>query len=157
MMTNLYPFLLGDAALKHERIEKFPEVADDPANYMLVAHCGYLGVLPKPFSTEWTLRKKVLAIVDENATAIDARLPAGGITLAKLQPTFQEMMVLEGSLTGYVQYPGSDCRNGGVIKVRDGHRTLASLYSHHYLLMTGHHLANLRLVAQVFNLGIDEI
>ncbi len=157
MMTNLYPFLLGDAALKHERIEKFPEVADDPANYMLVAHCGYMGVIPKPFSTEWTLRKKVLAIVDENATAIDARLPAGGITLAKLQPTFQEMMVLEGSLTGYVQYPGSDCRNGGVIKVRDGHRTLASLYSHHYLLMTGYHLANLRPVAQVFNLGIDEI
>ncbi len=157
MMTNLYPFLLGDAALKHERIEKFPDVADNPANYMLVAHCGYMGVIPKPFSTEWTLRKKVLGIVDENATAIDARLATGNITLAKLQPTFQEMMVLEGSLTGYVQYPGSDCRNGGVIKVRDGHRTLASLYSHHYLLMTGHHLANLRPVAQVFNLGIDEI
>jgi hypothetical protein len=157
MMTNLYPFLLGDAALKHERIEKFPEVADDPANYFLVAHCGYMGVIPKPFSTEWTLRKKVLAIVNDNATAIDARLPVGDVTLAKLQPTFQEMMVLEGSLTDYVQYPDSDCRNGGVIKVRDGHRTLASLYSHHYLLMTGRHLANLKPVAQVFNLGIEEV
>jgi hypothetical protein len=156
MMTNLYPFLLGEAALKHERIEKFPEVPDDPANYLLVAHCGYLGVIPKPFSTEWTLRKKVLAIVNDNATAIDARLPAGDVTLAKLQPNFQEMMVLEGSLTGYVQYPGSDCRNGGVIRVRDGHRTLASLYSHHYLLMAGRHLANLRPVTQVFGLQLEE-
>ena len=74
MMTNLYPFLLGNAALKHERIESFPEVDSEPENHVLVAHCGYMGVIPTSFSTEWTLRKKVLAIVDDNATAIDARL-----------------------------------------------------------------------------------
>jgi hypothetical protein len=157
MMTNLYPFLLGDAALKHERIEKFPTVADDPANYLLVAHCGYMGVIPRSFSTEWTLRKKVLAIVDDNATAIDGRLPTGDITLAKLHPTFREMAVAEGSLTDYVQYPGSDCLNGGVIRVGDGHRLMNSLYSHHSLLMNGHNLADLRPVAQVFNLGIELI
>ncbi|MFV2066937.1 MAG: hypothetical protein ACC645_08140, partial [Pirellulales bacterium] len=66
MMTNLYPFLLGDAALKHERIESFPHVDSEPENHILAAHCGYLGVVPEPFSTEWTLRKKVLAIVDDN-------------------------------------------------------------------------------------------
>ena len=46
MMTNLYPFLLGNAALKHERIESFPEVEADPENHVLVAHCGYMGVIP---------------------------------------------------------------------------------------------------------------
>jgi L-fucose isomerase-like protein len=157
MMTNLYPFVLGDAALKHERIEKFPSVPDDPANYLLIAHCGYMGVIPQSFATDWVLRKKVLAIVDNNATAIDARLPVGGITLAKLQPTFQELTVAEGSLTGYAQYPGSDCLNGGVIRVQDGHRFMNSLCSHHALLMTGRHLADLRLVTKVFNLGLEEL
>jgi hypothetical protein len=157
LMTNLYPFLLGQAALKHERIEKFPSVPDDPANYVLVAHCGYMGVIPQSFSTEWTLRKKVLGIVDENATAIDARLPVGGITLAKLDPTFRELTVAEGSLTGYAQYPGSDCLNGGVIKVADGHRLMNSLCSHHSLLMTGHHLADLRLISKVLDLRVQDI
>jgi hypothetical protein len=157
MMTNLYPFLLGNAALKHERIEKFPAVSDDPANYLLVAHCGFMGVIPQSFSTDWKLRRKVLGIVDQNATAIDARLPEGGITLAKLQPTFREMTVTEGSLTGYAQYPGSDCLNGGVLRVPDGHRLMSSLCSHHALLMTGHQLADLRLVAKVFSLDLQQI
>jgi hypothetical protein len=157
LMTNLYPFLLGQAALKHERIEKFPEVADDPANYILVAHCGYMGVIPQPFATEWTLRKKVLAIVNDNATAIDAGLPVGDITLAKLAPTLSELNVAEGALTGYAQYPGSDCLNGGVIRVRDGHRLMDRLSSHHALLLTGRHLADLRLVTKVFGLTIQEM
>jgi hypothetical protein len=157
LMTNLYPFLLGDAALKHERIERFPAVSDDPANYLLVAHCGYLGVVPQSFSTEWTLRKKVLGIVDANATAIDARIPTGAITLAKLQPTFRDLTVVEGDLTGYAQYPGSDCLNGGVIRVPDGHRLMQALCSHHALLLTGHHLADLRLVAPVFNLTLQPV
>lgn len=157
LMTNLYPFLLGNAALKHERIERFPTVPDDPANYVLVAHCGYMGVIPQSFSTDWVLRRKVLAIVDANATAIDARLPLGGITLAKLQPTFRALTAVEGDLTGYAQYPGSDCLNGGVIRVPDGHRLMRSLCSHHALLMTGRHLADLRLVGKVFNLGIQEV
>ena len=147
MMTNLYPFLLGQAALKHERIPDFPEV-DEPENHILVAHCGYLGVLPKSFSTQWTLRPKVLAIVDENATAIDARLPTGPVTLAKLDPTLEKMTVSEGSLTGYVQYSSSDCLNGGIIKVADGHRLMNTLSSHHYLLMTGHNLIDITLVGE---------
>ncbi len=155
LMTNLYPFLLGDAALKHERIEAFPEVPDDPADYLLVAHCGYMGVIPESFATEWTLRKKVLAIVDENATAIDALFPAGDITLAKLHPTFKRMSATEGSLTGYTGYPGSDCLNGGIIKVADGRRFIESLYSHHSLLTAGHNAADLRLIAKVFDLGTE--
>jgi hypothetical protein len=156
MMTNLYPFLMGQAALKHERIEKFPEV-DNPENYILAAHCGYLGVLPQAFSTEWTLRPKVLAIVDDNATAIDARLPIGDITMAKLSPTFDKMTVVEATLQDYVQYPGSDCLNGAVIKVSDGHKLLNNLASHHYLLMTGHNRVDIELLAKVFDLTIDEM
>jgi hypothetical protein len=156
MMTNLYPFVMGQAALKHERIEAFPDVAE-PENHILVAHCGYLGVVPTSFSTEWALKPKVLAIVDENATAIDARMPTGDITLAKLHPTVDTMTVVEGSLEDYVQYPGSDCRNGGVIKVSDGPQLVDSISSHHYLLMTGHHGIDIKLLGKVFDLNIEEI
>lgn len=157
MMTNLYPFLLGDAALKHERIESFPQVDSEPENHILAAHCGYVGVIPEPFSTEWTLRKKVLAIVDDNATAIDARLPTGDVTLAKLHPSMDKMTVAEGELTGYAQFPNSDCLNGAVLKVRDGRRLMESLASHHYVLLVGHHGTEIKMLAKVFGLSIEEI
>jgi len=156
MMTNLYPFLMGQAALKHERIPSFPDI-EQPENHILAAHCGYLGVLPQSFSTEWTLRKKVLAIVDPNANAIDARLPEGPMTLAKLHAGFDKMTVAEGQLAGYAQYPGSDCLNGAVLKVSDGHKMMRTLSSHHYLLTTGHNLPVLRLLAQVFDLDIETV
>lgn len=154
MMTNMYPFLMGQAALKHERISNFPDIPD-PDDHLLVAHCGYLGVLPQSFSTEWALRSKVLAIVDNNATAIDARLPEGPITLAKLQPTFDTLTVVEGALEGYAQYPGSDCVNGGVIKIPDGHKLMDRLSSHHMLLMTGHNLVDIQMIAGIFGLKLE--
>ena len=155
MMTNLYPFLMGQAALKHERIKDFPDI-DEPQNHLLVAHCGYLGVLPRLYASEWALRRKVLAIVDENATAIDARLPLGDLTLAKLYPTFDKMAVIEGCLESYVQYPGSDCLNGAVIRVPDGRKLMESLASHHYVLLTGHHRENIVLISKVFDLEVSE-
>jgi hypothetical protein len=154
LMTNLYPFLLGDAALKHERIAKFPDVPAEPENHILVAHCGYMGVIPESAAAGWRLRKKVLAIVDENATAIDARLPLGDITLAKLHPTLGEITVAEGALTAYAGFPGSDCLNGGVIRVRDGPRLVESLCSHHCILVTGRHRADLELLSKVFGLEV---
>jgi hypothetical protein len=157
LMTNLYPFLMGQAALKHERIPEFPAVDGPPEDYLLAAHCGYLGVVPQPFATEWKLRGKVLAIVDEHATAIDARLPLGDLTLAKLDPTFETLVVAEGELTGYAGYPGSDCLNGAVIRVRDGHALMRGLPSHHSLLATGHDPAGIRLTAEVFGLRVDEL
>jgi L-fucose isomerase-like protein len=156
MMTNLYPFLMGQAALKHEKISNFPNIPE-PENHILVAHCGYLGVLPQSFATEWTLRSKVLGIVDENATAIDARLPIGDITMAKLRPNFEKLSVVEGSLTDYAQYPGSDCLNGAVLKVPDGRKLMNALSSHHYLLMTGHNLADITMLSRVFDLEVEEI
>ncbi|MBN1451172.1 MAG: hypothetical protein JW963_09175 [Anaerolineales bacterium] len=155
MMTNLYPFLMGQAALKHERISDFPKI-EEPENHLLVAHCGYLGVLPQSFATEWTLRPKVLAIVDDNATAIDARLPVGEMTLAKLHPSFEKITVIEGTLEDYVQYPGSDCLNGAILKVPDGRQLMTHLSSHHYLLMTGHNAATIRMIATVLDLEVEE-
>lgn len=157
MMTNLYPFLMGQAALKHERISDFPQVAGDPANYILAAHCGYLGVLPQEWATEWQMKPKVLAIVDGNSTVIDARLPEGPITMAKLSPGFDRITVAPGTLTGYAQYPGSDCLNGAVIRVNDGHRLMNTVLSHHYIFMTGNQLPVLRHIAPIFGLEIDVI
>jgi hypothetical protein len=116
-----------------------------------------MGVIPRSFATEWTLRKKVLAIVDDNATAIDARLPTGDVTLAKLHSTMDKMTVAEGTLRCYAQFPDSDCLNGGVIKVRDGRALMDSVASHHYLLLVGHHLVDIRFLGKVFGLEIQEI
>jgi hypothetical protein len=156
-MTNLYPFLMGQAALKHERIPDFPAVAEEAENHILAAHCGYLGVVPRTFASEWTLRKKVLRIVDENATAIDARLPAGDMTLAKLEPDFEGISLAQGSLEGYAQFPGSDCLNGAVLRVADGHKLMRELASHHTILAMGHLKDDLALVAPVFGLELREL
>lgn len=161
MMTNLYPFLMSGPALKHERIPHFPDVSayadKNQENYVLVAHCGYFGLLPPSFGTEWTMRPKVLAIVDENAHAVDARFPTGPVTLAKLYPDMQQLTAVEGTLEGYAQYPGSDCLNGGVIHVPDGHRLVRQATSHHYLLTTGHNLNDMRQVLKVFGLGVSAL
>ena len=157
MMTNMYPFLMGNAALKHERIPYFPEVKGNPDNYILAAHCGYFGVVPQSFATEWSLEDKVLAIVDENATVIDARLPEGNITLAKLHPDLETISVVEGEIEKYIQYQDSDCINGAVIRVSDGHKLVSSLASHHYLILTGHRLAEINQLAQVFGWQVEAI
>jgi hypothetical protein len=157
LMTNLYPFLMGQAALKHERIPEFPAVDGPPEDYVLAAHCGYLGVVPQAFTDDWKLRAKVLPIVNENSAVIDARLPLGDLTLAKLGPTFDTLIVAEGALEGYAGYPGSDCLNGAVIRVPDGHTLMGRLPSHHSLLLAGHHREGLALLARVFGLEVDRL
>ena len=157
LMTNLYPFLMGQAALKHERIPEFPAVDGPPEDYVLAAHCGYLGVVPQAFTDDWKLRAKVLPIVNENSAVIDARLPLGDLTLAKLGPTFDTLTVAEGALEGYAGYPGSDCLNGAVIRVPDGHTLMSRLPSHHSLLLAGHHREGIALLARVFGLEVDRL
>lgn len=154
MMSNLYPFLMGMAALKHEKIKEFPKIKE-PENCILVAHCGYFGFVPECFSCEWTLRPRALQIVDENALALDARMPTGSVTLVKLHSSFDRMQVIEGDLEDYAQYPGSDCRNGAIIRVKNGRRMMDLLYSHHSCIVTGHKSAELELVAKVFDLTVE--
>jgi hypothetical protein len=152
MMTNLYPFEMGNAALKHEHIPNFPAVEGRPEDYILAAHCGYLGVVPQSFSTEWRLKPKVLTIVDDNATAIDARLPEGDITLVKLMPPFNRWSIVEGELPKYAGFKNSHCLNGAVLRVPNGKRLVADLVSHHYIVSTGHNLEDLATVSKVFDL-----
>jgi hypothetical protein len=157
MMTNLYPFLMGQAALQHEKISNFPDVEGNPDDYVLGVHCGYLGVLPRQWSVSWKVRPKALAIVDDNAIVLDARLPTGDLSLLKLAPTFETLTVVEGELTGYAGFPGSDCRNGAVIRVPDGHALMERLPSHHSILSTGHDLPGLKLLGHVFGLDVEAI
>jgi hypothetical protein len=156
MMSNLYPFLMGASALKHEKIDRFPDVRE-PENHLLMVHCGYFGEVPREFSESWTLRPKALAIVNENATVIDGRMKTGAMTLAKLHPELSSVQVIDGELEGYSQYPGSDCRNGGLLKVRDGRALMKSFYSHHYCIMTGRRSTEVELLARVMDLGVEAL
>lgn len=155
MMSNIYPFLMGQAAIKHERIPNFPEIVEEPENHILVAHCGYVGLMPKTFSASWILRPRVLSIVDENAHAVDARLPTGPITIVRIDPSLSKLTVIEGIVKGYVQYPGSDCRNGMIIKVKNGHAVMKGATSHHQIFVPGHHLPEIELIGKIMNLEIE--
>jgi len=153
MMTNLYPFLMGQAALKHERIPFFPHVDEEPENHVLVAHCGFFGVVPQSFATEWTLRPRVLEIVDPNANVIDARFAEGATTIVKIASDMQTLTVAPAVLTGYHQYQNSDCLNGAVLRVEDGYRFVEKLPSHHAILATGDLVRRLEVMSSV--LGLD--
>lgn len=154
IMSNLYPFLMGMAALKHEKISKFPDL-EDPENCILVAHCGYFGLVPQPFACDWTLRPAALQIVDKNAVVIDARMRTGNITLVKLHPLLEKIQMFEGNLEQYVQYPGSDCRNGAILRIKNGRNMMDMLYSHHSCIVEGKRKKEIEIVAKVFDLTTE--
>jgi L-fucose isomerase-like protein len=154
MMSNLYPFLMGLSALQHEKIDRFPQVPE-PENHLLMVHCGYFGVVPRSFCTSWKLKPKVLGIVDDNATMIDGRMAEGPMTLAKLHPELKSLQVIEGELEGYAQYPGSDCRNGAMLRVRDGRALMGSFFSHHYCLASGKLRAEMETLTGALDIGAE--
>jgi hypothetical protein len=156
MMTNLYPFLVGMAALAHEKIEEFPDI-EDPDNHALGVHCGYFGLVSRCFCEEWVLRPKVLAIVNDDALMVDARMPKGKVTLAKIYPGFKKLSIINAEIEDYVQYPGSDCRNGALIRYHDGHKVMDALCSHHSLIISGDVAPQLRLLAKVFGWQTTEL
>ncbi|NQW72305.1 MAG: hypothetical protein HQ453_06210 [Actinobacteria bacterium] len=156
MMSNLYPFLMGQAALKHEKIPYFPEV-DHPENHILVAHCGFFGVVPQSWATEWTLRPPVLEIVDSNSHVIDARFPVGDITLVKIASTLDTLTSVPAELLRYEQYADSDCLNGAVLRVEDGYRYVEALPSHHAILAVGDLSRRLELACSVLGLQFQRI
>ena len=157
MMTNMYPFLMGQAALKHEKIASFPNVEGNPDNHILLAHCGYMGVIPTCFATQWELKPKVLDIVDQNAVAIDARMPLGKVNLVKFDATLNNLSLIDGELIKYAHFPGSHCLTGGVIKIRNGYELMDRITSHHYILLDGNQIRNIQLMAKIFNCEYDII
>lgn len=156
IMTNLYPFLMGQAALKHEKIPYFPEV-ENPENHILTAHCGFFGVIPQSWATEWALRPPVLEIVDPNSNVIDARLPEGDMTIVKITSTMDTFTFTPAVLTNYEQYENSDCLNGAVLRVDDGYRYVEKLPSHHAVLAVGDISRRLDVVGDVLGLAMQKI
>lgn len=156
LTTNIYPFLSGMPALSHEKIQEFPRVSD-PDDHALLVHCGYFGCMPQKGTSKWVLRPPVLSwLVGENSTAVDAEVDKGPLTLCKLHSTFGSIMIEKAVLEEYVQYPGSDCRNGGLIRVADGYRLMERIYSHHVIVATGKRSNQIKAVAQVFHINVDE-
>jgi len=158
MMTNVYPFLMGMAALKHEKIDSFPDIPNAD-NHALCAHCAYFGLAPQSFCEKWVLRPAVLEIVNENAVAVDCQLPLGPITLAKLFPDMKKLTLIECELVDYAQYPGSDCRNGALLRYvnNNGHEIMEALSSHHALLIQGNHIPAMLQAARVFGFDVQKL
>lgn len=158
MMTNIYPFLVGMAALKHEKIKSFPEI-EDSDNYVLGVHCGYFGFVPKDFCESWTLCPKVLEIVGKDAVAVDCQMARGPVTMAKLHTDMKTLTIIEAEIVDYVQYPGSDCRNGALIRYANGsgHKVMEELSSHHAVLIEGRVTHQLREVAKVYGFKVKVI
>lgn len=156
MMTNLYPFLMGMAALKHEKIEQFPELQDSD-NYALGVHCGYFGFAPQSFCTEWILRPKVLEIVNDEAVAVDCRMACGPVVLAKIHADLKKITVIEASIEEYVGYPGSDCRNGALIhyKHNSGHKVMERLSSHHAIVIQGDVASLILQIGRVYGMEVE--
>lgn len=149
MMTNIYPFLVGKAAIYHEKIADFPEV-DNKKNYALGVHCGYAGFAPRPFCTKWKMVPKVLEIVNENAYMIDCELPVGDMILAKINPSFDCVTVVPGKIEKYVQFPGTDSRNASLLHYSQGEKVMEELPSHHQMILTGDQKAAVGQIARVF-------
>jgi hypothetical protein len=156
MMSNLYPFLMGQAALKHEKIPYFPPV-EEPENHILVAHCGFFGIVPQSWASQWTLREPVLEIVDKGAHAIDARLPEGKITIVKMASTIDTLVMASATLENYHQFPSSDCLNGGILKVKDGYKYVESIPSHHAILAVGDLRRRIKLLGNVLEIRVEEL
>jgi len=152
MMTNIYPFLVGMAALKHEKIESFPDVPN-PDNHALGVHCGYFGFAPQSFCPQkWILRQKVLEIVDDNALMVDCEMAEGPVTLAKIHPNLRKIIIIESEIKSYEKYPGSDCRNGALIHFKNnkGHEIMQTFSSHHALIIQGDCTHELIQMSEVF-------
>lgn len=156
-MTNLYPFAIGEAALKHEGIPGFPEVEGDPNDHILVAHCGYFGIVPKCRACTWSCELPVLEIVDPNAHAIDARMDTGDVTLVKIRGDARRLTFKPAQFVDYVQYPDSDCLNGGVLRVDNGLDYVDRLPSHHTIVVEKHLRRELDLLCSVLGLELDEL
>ncbi|MDG3086370.1 hypothetical protein P7F88_09725 [Vibrio hannami] len=150
MMTNIYPFLVGMAAIAHEKMDAFPDVPE-PDNCALGVHCGYGGLANRSFCSKWKMVPKVLEIVDDNAYMIDCELPVGEITLAKIHQDFNEIAIIPANIDEYLQFPGTDARNASLIRYKDGEKVMDELSSHHQMIIVGNQKAKLQQMARVFN------
>ena len=155
LTTNLYPFLIGDAALHHERIPAFPPVAVLPPRPRSPLRLP--GRLAPP------VRRRVGAAP---TSARDRgrerhrhrRPPPCRRAHARQAGTQVRRAVGCGGRAHQIRgLPHSDCLNGAVIRVPDGRGLMERLPSHHSIMFSGHDLPGLRLIGQVFGLEVEPI
>ena len=66
-------------------------------------------------------------------------------------------MAIEADLEQYVQYPGSDCRNGALVRVPDGYKMMELFDSHHNCFIVGRQKEKLKILSKVFKLNLKTI
>ena len=105
------------------------------------------------------MRPKVLEIVNENAIVIDCQMEKGPIVMAKLHPNMKKLTIIEAEIEDYVSYPGSDCRNGALIRYKNnsGHKIMDSLSSHHALIIKGNATHEIVALAKIYNFEYEVI
>lgn len=119
-MTNIDSFPVGQAAIFHECIDRFPD-AEEPENHALSVHCGYAGFAPRMICRrKWKVMPKVLAIVNEKATMVDCELPVGDMVLVKINPLFDRITVIPGEIEKFVQFPNTDSLNATLLHYQKG-------------------------------------
>lgn len=77
--------------------------------------------------------------------------------MAKLRPDMKKITIIEAEIEDYVQYPGSDCRNGALLKYSNGsgHRVMESLSSHHAIIIRGRVTHLLQQMARVLDIETE--
>ena len=119
-MRNIYPFPVGQAAIFHECIDKFPGV-EEPENHALSVHCGYAGFAPRMICRrKWKAMPKVPAIVNEKAAMAGCELPVSDMVLAKINPPFDKITVIPGEIEKFVQFPDTDSLNAPLLHYQKG-------------------------------------
>lgn len=156
MMTNIYPFLMGEAACKHEKIEAFPDIPN-AENHALCAHCGYFGIVANKHATRYSVKPKILDIVDDNAIALDAELPTGNALILKLGPDMSKLYVSETNLKEYMKFPGSHALNAALLELEDGHSIMNNLPSHHVVILRDTTMQEVEIISRIFGLELINI
>jgi L-fucose isomerase-like protein len=90
---------------------------------------------------------------------VDCRFAPGPITLAKLSSDMKKITLIECEIADYVQYPGTDCVNGALLRYKNnnGHEIMDSLSSHHALLIQGDHIPTLLQAAKIFGFEVRKL
>ena len=79
--------------------------------------------------------------------------------MAKLRSDMKKLTIIEAEIEDYVQYPGSDCRNGALLRYRNGSgpKVMERLSSHHAILIQGAVTSKLLQMANVYGFETEVI
>jgi hypothetical protein len=79
------------------------------------------------------------------------------MTMVKIGPLLNKILVVDSELMGFVEYPNSHCKRGGVLRVPDGRELIKKFYSHHQVFLMGDWKVDMQNLAKVFELEVDTV